>query len=172
VWTIIALMADLDSYPKWNVNCVYAEIIVPKKENVMIQYFINSAPWPVKGRDVILKTTEKTDLSKMADDNNENVVIEINIDSVDELLVPLKKEYVRIKKLKGLWLFEGLKNNKTQITYVISTDIGGNIPDAINNIVNKDIPYKTIIGIRKMVMQDKYIEAGKKYIENLKNPVP
>lgn len=42
VWTIAALMDDLAAYPEWNGNCLHAEVVVPRKDNVMIQYFINS----------------------------------------------------------------------------------------------------------------------------------
>lgn len=35
IWTIVALMDDLDSYPKWNGNCIHAEIIVPRKDDTV-----------------------------------------------------------------------------------------------------------------------------------------
>jgi ribosome-associated toxin RatA of RatAB toxin-antitoxin module len=167
VWTVLALMEDLDSYPEWNGNCIHAEVIVPRRDGVMLQYFVNSAPWPVKGRDVILRTEEFIDLSDVGEDGNENALIEIDIRSVKDEIVPPKDGYVRMTELTGYWKFKGLPGNRTEIIYTISTDLAGKIPSAISNMVSKDIPFDTMVSIRRMVQLEKYRDAGKKYLNSL-----
>lgn len=168
VWTIAALMDDLEAYPQWNGNCIHAEVVVPRKGDTMIQYFVNSAPWPVKGRDVLLKTVQSVNLSAMAPDKNRGIVITIDINSItDNSLKPINDEYIRIEELKGKWIIEGIEGGKTRLTYTIRTDIGGTIPDSIGNMVSKSIPYDTIRSIRKMVTREKYIAKGKEYMQEL-----
>ena len=74
----------------------------------------------------------------------------------DAILKPLRKGIVRIPKLEGFWALKAIKNkgtHKTKVTYQVTSNPGGVIPTWLVNLANKDLPYKTLNKLRKLVGQ-------------------
>ena len=45
---------------------------------------------------------------------------------------------------------------------MIDPDLGAGLPVSLSNSMIKDLPYKSMQGLKKMVKQPKYLEAAKK----------
>ena len=74
----------------------------------------------------------------------------------DALLKPIQKDIVRIPKLEGFWVLKSIKKKgtyQTNITYQVTSNPGGVIPTWLVNLANRDLPYKTLNKLRRLVGQ-------------------
>ena len=72
---------------------------------------------------------------------------------------------MRIPKLEGFWNLEAIENkgkHKTKITYQVTSNPGGVIPIWLVNLANKELPYRTLNKLRRLVGQKlKFTETRK-----------
>ena len=88
----------------------------------------------------------------------------------DTLLKPLRKGIVRIPKLEGFWALKAIENkgrHKTKITYQVTSNPGGVIPPWLVNLANKDLPFKTLNKLRKLVGQKGKFSKTRKVVKYL-----
>jgi hypothetical protein len=151
---VIAALNDIPAQKEWVVACREAHILKTINDESMLVYSRAYAPWPVSDRDVIVKRTLKA--------NFESGMVTIYMSALKDPIVPLQRGAVRITEMEGRFILEHLDRNRTKISYILRTNPAGYIPDAIANYASKDMPYRTIVALRKVVTQDKYIQAAGK----------
>ncbi len=81
--------------------------------------------------------------------------------SVNDPDIPVGKKNVRIPAIDGRWVLIPVDEEHTKVTYTVKSNPGGSIPKFIAKQRSRDIPYKTLLGLKKMVMKDKYRETTK-----------
>ncbi len=165
--TIAAIIEDVPGTPKWQKNCLHAEVVKWVQDDKQIQYWICPAPWPVKDRDVEFEVNTKVDLNRIEKDLNTGSRIVVKIKALDTPVEPVNKKYVRLKRLRVKWVLEGIAGGKTNLTYTVQPDFGPSVPDTFPNFMGKKLPYDTIIGLRKISKSKKYITAGKELTRKL-----
>jgi hypothetical protein len=95
---------------------------------------------------------------------------------------------VRIPRIKGFYLLQGIDNERTRVTYQIDADPGGSLPTWLSKLTSQKLPRETLTGLRAQVKKtagsEKYqpqIKAWTKAIagdkrkkedEKSKEPVP
>jgi hypothetical protein len=137
---------DTESHTKWRPDCIEAKSFKSEGKD-FFSYNETKAPWPVSNRDVVIKT--------QITETKQKVVY--NFTAVDRQdLMPLKDGVVRMTRLTGMWILER-KGDKTHVTYQASVDPGGSIPSWLANKTSKDQPYKSLLGLRDMVKDPKYL---------------
>jgi len=53
--SVLAVIEDTDSYPRWLHNCYQAQQIKHSNANRNINYVVINLPWPVKDRDIVIE---------------------------------------------------------------------------------------------------------------------
>jgi len=160
---IFEVMTDVPAGSFWMDNCIESKIIKYIDKFVISKNIFHSknlvyhaiyAPFPVSNRDFIVEAEMKGDLIKRS--------MKIDIRAVIDSRIPDRIGYVRITELKGSWFFQHIDKNNTSVVYQIKQNPSGNLPSSIVNYSNKNLPYKTILGLRKITKNEKYIESAKK----------
>ena len=126
-------------------NCKEFELLkvsdLPKSSTSYIKLG-NNMPF-IDDRDVVIKS--KTHFLP------KQKAIKVDFWKDDDALKEKKEGVVRISKLEGHWFFKSLKQEKTQVNYQVISDPGGLIPKWLVNLANKNLPYKTLEKMRKLV---------------------
>ena len=108
----------------------------------------------VHDRDVILKTDLIFD--------PKSHTIHARFWSVPHKDIPPRSGIQRMGMLKGRWVLEYKGPNKTMVTYAVEADPGGWIPMWVVNLVNKEVPARTIANMaRQARKQHLYRDATK-----------
>ena len=148
--SIISVLADTESYPRWLYNCRSAKNIKRINDKQSVNYLVTDMPWPVADRDMIVSSTLTQNLKTKR--------VEIKLQAKPRLL-PNVADKVRIEKMQGRWLLTPIAKNKVNIVYEMSIDPGGNIPKWMVNAMAVDLPFETLNKLRKISKQDKYASA-------------
>jgi len=154
VEVIAMILRDIPGYTKWMLDCKKSEIIEKIDENNMIIYYLQKTLWFVKDRDVVLKATTKMDW--------ESGSFTVDVRSIENPRVPLKKGLVRMTKMTGKWFIEYIDREHAKVTWTIMINYAGSIPAFLVNAYLKNIPYKTLWRMKQIAKEKKYIEAANK----------
>ena len=150
VSSLIALMSDAESFPKWMPSCTEARTIKKRTPFSRYNYIVNKAPWPMKNRDMIVfSRLTANPLTKS---------VKIKMKGVKDYL-PEKKGLVRVAELKGFWQFTPMGDGETEVIYQIFTDPGGKVPAMLVNTKSGEMPFITIKNMKKIIMEEKYQTA-------------
>lgn len=157
--SLLALMDDTDAYTKWLYNVTASKLVQKINLKERVTYTVIHAPWPVSDRDTAT-------YSKIVQDKKTKTVT-IYLKGVPSQY-PAQSGKVRVPALKGFWQFVPNKNGYVTVIYQVHSDPGGSIPDAIANSTTTDIPYHTLLNMRKIVMEEKYQQGKVPEVEELK----
>lgn len=139
VETVNRLLCDKPPQVKWIPDCIASKVILIKSADEIISYTETSAP-VVNNRDVIVET--------MVIRGKGFIIHEFHaLDRPD--LVPEYPGKVRIKNMEGMWKITPSING-THVIFVVRANPGGFIPAWLANFASKDIPYRTLQGLRRV----------------------
>jgi len=148
--SILALLEDTSAYTRWMHRCSESAILTKKNDSERIVYSVTSSPWPVKSRDIAVKSSVAR--------NKKTGVVTVSMTGLPGY-IPAKPGRVRMERLNGVWILEPKENGTVRVTYRIHSEPGGSIPDSLVNSSLVDIPYNTLYKMRSMVLQSPYKEA-------------
>ena len=141
------ILTDIPSQPQWIPDSIHARILKKEKGgNIIIYYNLTNVQWPVSDRDIVTKSEFTIKKDRII--HNARA-----INGTD--FVPLKSGNVRITKMNATWILIR-KGMRTLVSYRVKADPGGFIPAWLANSASKKIPYKTLLGLRKMATLSKY----------------
>jgi len=148
-----AVLENIPNYVNWIELLVESKIIKKNDEDHMIIYHRYDAMWPLDDRDCIAKVEVKRDYKTGK--------FTINLDSINEPLVSLKKNTVRIPVYSAKIIIEYIDREHTKETYIGKVDLGGVIPAWLSNLLNQEIPFQMLGGLSKESQKKENIEAAK-----------
>lgn len=137
--SVINTVRDADKHKDWMHNTSASRLVKKIKDDVILTYSVNDAPWPVSDRDNVIKITFQR--------KSPNVVV--GLMKAITGYVPEKSGKVRVKKLEGYWEFKDLGNGYIEVTQQVLADPGGAIPSWLANSSIIDAPYNTLLGLKK-----------------------
>ena len=136
--TVLDILFDIPSYPKWIEDVKYAEILhVSDKERNL--YYQLSLPWPVKDRDTAMSM-------KISHQEGKAVLLEL---TGKNNLIDEKNDFVRMNSVIGQWLISPIDDNNCEVTYQFIADPEGSLPAWVINIFIVDGPYQTLINLEE-----------------------
>ena len=149
------ILRDVISYKHWMHLCEEIKLIkdLGGDNDELIIYYVHNAPWPVPDRDKIVQTKSKID--------RKNCSTLVSIHSIDYPSIPPEFGKIRMLNLEVKFLVEYIDRMNTKLTFHIKFEPGGILPAILTDIAMKSHPYHTIMGLRKMVKKEKYIEMAK-----------
>ena len=122
-------------------------------------YTVNKPPWPVKPRDNVVYA--------IATQDPDTLTLRIKSVALPES-IPYRKGFVRCPLLMIEWKLRPLDNGNIDFSFETTIDAGGWIPAWVINFYAVEIPYKTILNIRKqMPFKEKYKRKRIKWLRVL-----
>lgn len=138
---VLQVVRDTANIPKWYHNTSHARKLNIISQDQSLNYSIASAPWPVSDRDSVTLVTKK----RLADG-----VILIELKAQPKAF-PKQPGLVRIPKLEGYWKLVPIAGNKTEVTFEIAAEPGGEIPSWLANAMVIDMPFHTLSNLKERV---------------------
>ncbi|WP_428775961.1 START domain-containing protein [Vibrio sp.] len=136
----LRLLEDSDNVPNWIANVSHSRVLQQLSPNENIVYTQFKAPWPAKDRDMVT-------YSRYRIDNN---AFELIINDASDRYPP-QPGFIRISRVKAIWLLEKLTNNTTHIEYSAFADPGGMLPNWLANKLSVDSAFETFAALRQQL---------------------
>lgn len=147
------VLRDIEAYPHWVARCEKTVLLKDIDYNTKVFYSVVDTPLPFKDRDMVMENDTVYHVEK----GTAEIVFRLS----DQQLVAPNNKYLRVPDLSGEYRLEFFGREKTRVTFTYRGCPGGNVPVRIADwIESKKYPYINIMGIRKMVREQKYIDAG------------
>ena len=142
-WSILAILQDTARSHEWVHRCMVSRQIERHGLTSYIIYNRTDAPWPFEDRDVVVH-------SRVSIPDNSNEIL-ISIQSTTHSEAKEVKGVVRMPSLKGHYRLKMLSPSATWIEYQIDAHPGGRLPRWLARMATKDLPFKTLEGLRSRV---------------------
>ena len=152
IFDLIAVIQDVGRRSEWVHRCSVSKVIKRYGEFELLLYHKTDSPWPVFDRDVAIRT-------RLYELKKEKKYLAY-FKGVESSLIPKKKGIVRLPKIEGYYYFDYINPREIEVTYFVHLDPGGSLPHWLVKRATKDLPTKTIIGLRKQITKTK---ANKNY---------
>lgn len=149
---IIEVFKDIPSFPQWYGFCKEIKLLKQDSEHHRIIYFVLETTGPVKDRDMVIDTKESTDLKAGTS--------VLTMTAFTEDYVPRTSTYVRMTDMTGTCVLTRVDRQTTSVVYTVKADPAGYIPAFISNMLQKEQPFLTLKGLRRMVKRDVYWEKA------------
>lgn len=141
---LVNVIIGVDRYTEWMSNLERSYMVNIVNENEFYIYAESDVPWPFSNRDIVTKSTIRWDGN----------IAYLDMTAVSDH-VPKNKGIVRMPRSDGQWEFKPVKDDLSEITYTYLGDSGGSIPAWIANMFLVDGPYKTLVGLKAYLKENK-----------------
>lgn len=145
--SIVALLDDIESYPNWYHNCRESKLLKRVSSEEGFTYSITETPWPTDDRDSIVHFNRTQD--------PETKIVTMQLKGVADY-IKQKPDLTRIPELQGYWKLSPLPGNMVEVTFQVLADPGGKIPAWLANAMVVDMPYNSLLNMKKEVLKPKY----------------
>ncbi|TFH38917.1 MAG: hypothetical protein E4G96_09765 [Chrysiogenales bacterium] len=156
--SLLAAFDDTPSYTRWMHECIEARLLKKISLFERFTYTVTRAPWPVWNRDMVSHSIIRQDPATLA--------IAIRLEARADQ-VPPREKMVRVPMMRGLWTFTPLESGEIMVVYQMHSDPGGSLPPGLANMAVVDLPYYTLVNLRKIVREERYVSA---VIPQIKEP--
>jgi hypothetical protein len=149
VAAILAVFSDVPRATEWMDSCSGSRIVADVSDREKVVYNRTRAPWPVSDRDAVLHNIATFDEARR----------EVRLDfwSVADAHAPPVAGVVRMPFLRGHWVLSPSSDGMTtNVEYQVHANPGGRLPDWLVNYVSRDLPFRTITGLRAQVKRRSY----------------
>jgi hypothetical protein len=146
---ILAVFSDVPRATEWMDSCNGSRLVADVNDREKLVYNRTHAPWPVADRDAVLHNVVSFDAAKRE--------VRLDFVSVSDAPVPPVAGVVRMPFLRGHWILTPDGDGKgTRVEYQVHANPGGRLPDWLVNYVSRDLPFRTIAGLRAQVKRRGY----------------
>lgn len=157
--SLLAVIIDVEACPDWIHHCTNPTLLLRKAFLEIYHYQIHKLPFPALNREFILhsKVTRSPETGA--------VLIQINAvpEFCSEKIKPCTqlsdRQMVRVEHSHGHYLLEPLDKKNTRVTWTHHTNPGGYLPTWLINRLIREVPFRTLQGLRKKVCEEKYQKA-------------
>lgn len=146
VSSYIAVMKDVNSYDELYEHTKEVRLI-NENDTFHVHYLVTNTPWPVKDRDAVYSSTYSQHY------DTKLVRIDMKIESG---YVAENKDYVRMVKADGYWLFYQIEPNRVEVVYQMHAEPGGSIPNWVINMFLVDTPLEDMKMLQERAQLEKY----------------
>lgn len=146
-----AVLRDVPNYPGWMAKVKEAEVLKRYSPNDMNVYLILNFPWPTSDRDAV--ATAKTEVSG----DLPGTITTTRI--MDDPEFGEKDGLVRVPAMLQQYIMSFKEMEKTEITYSIFLEAGGNLPAMTVNPSLEGVPHESLKNLKDFVEKDQYQDA-------------
>ena len=157
---LVSLILDTDSVSQWAYRVLRIEVL--SRDDAAATFIIRTEtdfPWPLSNRDVVLA-------GQVSQDEKSRIVT-VRSRSTPLGQYPPHPDFVRMPEMIGDWIFRPLGGGKVEVTMIGRANPAGNIPFGVVSLIIHETPYQTLIGLRKIIGQERYQRARLSQIREL-----
>ena len=147
IFDLIAVLQDINRRDEWVHRCEASKIIKRYGEFEILLYHKTDSPWPISDRDATIKTS-------LYEIKREREYLAY-FKGVKSRSIPKKNGAIRLPHIEGYYHLQYVSAHETKVTYFVHLDPGGSLPKWLVKIATRDLPTKTIIGLRKQIKKTK-----------------
>jgi len=144
MFELLAVLRDGRRRKEWMTRSGVTRVLKRVSVWEAVSYQQTLAPWPVSDRDVVMRT------SVYQRPDTREIIATFNF---ERWTAPIKgvdrDDYVLMPYLKGYWRLVPISDEETEVTYMVNTDPGGLLPNVLITRISIDLPYWTLLGMRK-----------------------
>lgn len=157
--SLLAVILDIGACSDWVHRCKAPLLLSKISFSESYHYQVHRLPFPARNREFIFHSTVTR--------SSQTGSVSIHIEAVPEFcqknthlctLIP-ETALVRVKHSHGHYLLEPIDKKRTRVTWTHHTHPEGNLPAWLINTLVKEMPYRTLQGLRKKVLNSKYQQA-------------
>lgn len=151
---LATILRDIDNYPEWMTDCESAKVlrVVDDERDTLVFWFHQHVPL-LRDRDMVVRTSVSTDYAK-----GKHV---IDVYSTEETPFDAGKNLYRMPSFYAQYTLDVIDREHTRVEFLIDPDLGSGMPAGIANTFVKKIPYKSIVNMRRVATEKKYVERAK-----------
>jgi len=153
---VIAVLKDVPAYGEWIYKCEEAKALEAPQPKASTYYCKIDFPWPLSNRDFIAR-------SRLTQDPDTRTVF-IDVTGAPDYL-PKNKGTVRIETLQIHYELTPLPNGQVDMIYELKSEPGGALPAWLVNLAIDKGPTETILGMRRMLNQEKYLSERYPFLD-------
>jgi len=144
LFEILAILRDGARRKEWMTRSGVTRVLKRVSLWEAISYQQTLAPWPVSDRDVVMRT------SIYQRESPRELIATFEFEDWKRPIKGVDRDdYVLMPHLKGYWRLVKISDEETEVTYMVNTDPGGLLPSALVTRISRDLPYWTLLGLRK-----------------------
>lgn len=146
IYEILAILRDGKARKEWMTKSGKTMVLKRLSPFETYSYQQTLAPFPVSDREVIMHT------QVYRRSEPEELIATFTGVKWDEKIPGVERsDYVWMPYLKGYWRLVSKGPSKTEVTYMVNTDPGGMLPNLLIRRITRDLPFWTLVGLRKQV---------------------
>ena len=153
---ILAVLYDVEGLTDWGYNVKEAKLMNRPDQMNQTYYAVAKAPWPYKDRDGVY-------LNQM-NWNKESKTLMVDIQMLKEG-IEINDDYVRMDGY-GYWQIKEVSNGTLEVVFQMQVDPGGAIKAWMANMFVTDSPYQTLMGLRDIMNEKKYLGKSYKFLND------
>ncbi|GAB4513919.1 MAG: hypothetical protein Tsb0020_32290 [Haliangiales bacterium] len=146
IQSLVALMNDTEAATKWLHDCKEAKVAKDISTAERVTYTVVNAPWPLDDRDMYVHSKISYDRAK------EQISIKL---TGKEGFAPKKDGKVRVRSIRGWWVFTQTKSGKVRVVYQIYSDAQAPSDSAANGAM-EDAVFESLKNMRRLVQKAPY----------------
>ena len=145
LYELMAIVEDAKRHTEW-VKRMKKSVIFTRPDPFHLKSYIQlDFPWPAYDRDSVLEV----EVQRKWMPHHE---VWILFKRITDPRYPERKDLVRVVQSRGYTRLRWISPTQTEITYVIDSDPGGNLPRWLVRWISKKLPYTIIMALRKRVV--------------------
>lgn len=149
---IVEVLKDVNNYHKWYGDCKSQKEIKRYSELETLVYHVQKVP-VISNRDVVVRGKISVNYKK---------------GTATQVMRAVPSNYgtnsgnVRMPFMQGSFVLKQVSPNSTRVVYTMLANPGGSVPGWLAGSTAKKQPFKTLVGLRKVVKNPKYEALAKK----------
>ena len=155
-----AVLAEFPDYTQWFFKCRQAGKI-PQESSTANKFMVYTAlgtPWPLWPRDIVYDVTIKINMAAGK--------VEVRCEAVEQPVVPIQPDHVRITDSELHWILERIDAHHTRITFIMRTDAGGSVGSYWSDLGCRKTIYHSLVNLHGIAAEPKYEALGRKLIQD------
>ncbi len=133
------LMGDGNGCAEWRTTCKSSTVLEQVSDAERYIYLVLDLPWPAADRDLVMHS--KT----VIDPASQTAIVELVSDSSKHPA----QDYVRAES-QGKFVIRAVGDDKVEFTYIMHTDLGGDLPPRAVNSRLAETTLDELIRLRKL----------------------
>jgi hypothetical protein len=151
---VATILRDINNYSDWMADCEATKIlkVVDDEKDSLVFWLHQRIPF-LKDRDMVVRTSVTTDYALG--------IHVIEVFSTTDLHFDSGKNLYRMPSFYARYTLSVIDREHTRVEFLIDPDLGKGIPVGIANASIKKIPFRSIVNMRKIAAEMKYVERAK-----------
>lgn len=145
---LVRLIMDTHAAPDWVYRTSRMQLLRSDEQAGTFTVLAEMDFWPLPDRDVVVEGRVSQDPVSL--------LVTVDSHALRQSALPPRAGFVRMRSMRGLWEFRPLGHGLVEVSMSGHADPGGHIPDFLVNLMIKETPYRTLLGLRRVIAGARY----------------